>query len=453
MSVRTDIPMPEPDGRTTGELGPVLPMTAEVRDGHLWMGGVDLVDLARREGTALYVMDQAHIEHQLKEFHDSMARAFDNGIVVYAGKAFTGIAMCHLVQQAGCHLLAASGGELAVALAAGFPASDISMHGNNKTEAEIEEAISAGVGRLVVDSAEELARIDRIAGAHGVCQPVLVRVKPGVVADTHEFLQVGAEDSKFGFGISDGTAYDAIEQALACTHVDLKGAQVHIGSQIFALESYQKTATIMARFFADVRKRFGVTLAELDTGGGIGIAYLSTDEPPEIADYVEVLAESLEHAFSVVGMAMPTVYIEPGRSVVADAGVTLYTVGSVKDLPGIRTYVSVDGGMTDNIRTALYGARYEAIVANKADQPRTRVVTIAGKHCESGDIVDYNASIQDVVPGDIVCIFTTGAYNQTMSSNYNKQVRPAVVFVKDGKARTVIRRETYDDLLACEVRD
>lgn len=451
MSLRNDIPMPDPDGRTTMDLGAVLPLTAEVKGGDLWMGGVDLVELARTQGTALYVMDQAQIEHQLKEYHDRMAEAFAQGIVVYAGKAFTGLAMCKLVEKADCHLLVASGGELAVALAAGFPANCISMHGNNKTPAEIDEAVSAGVSRMVIDSVEELHRIDSIAAAHGVVQKILIRVKPGVVADTHEYLQVGAEDSKFGFGLSDGAALEAVGEALSCKNIELVGLHAHIGSQIFALECYEKTALIMARFFAEIRTRFGVTLPEFDIGGGLGIAYLATDEPPSIASFVEMLHSALVHAFSTAGLDVPLIYIEPGRSVVANAGVTLYTVGSVKELPGIRTFVSVDGGMTDNIRTALYGSRYEAVVANKADQPRDMVVTIAGKHCESGDIVDYNASIQHVEDGDIVCIFTTGAYNHTMASNYNAQVRPGVVFVKDGTARTVIRRETYDDLLAREV--
>jgi len=451
MSIRTDLPIPDPDMKTAMDLGPVLPLTAEVVAGHLVIGGVDMVELARREGTALYVMDQAHIEHQLKDYHDRIAEAFDEGLVFYAGKAFTGVAMCRLVEEAGCNLLCAGGGELAVALAAGFPASRISMHGNNKTETEITEALEAGVGRLVIDSLEELRRINRIAGSLGRTQPVLIRVKPGVLADTHEYLQVGAEDSKFGFGLSDDTAFEAVKEALACTHIALTGIHVHIGSQIFAIDSFATTATVMARFFADIRGRLGFMFEELDMGGGLGIAYQATDEPPSMADYVQLLKSSLESEFAVHELPLPRIAIEPGRSVVADAGVTLYTVGSVKVLPDIRTYVAVDGGMTDNIRTALYGARYEAIVANKADQPRSRVVTIAGKHCESGDIIDYNVPIQDVEPGDIICVFSTGAYNQTMSSNYNKQVRSAVVFVKNGVARTVIRRETYADLLACEI--
>jgi diaminopimelate decarboxylase len=451
MSIRTDLPIPDPDMKTAIDLGPVLPLTAEVVAGHLVIGGVDMVELARREGTALYVMDQAHIEHQLNDYHDRMAEAFVGGSVFYAGKAFTGVAMCRLVEEAGCNLLCAGGGELAVALAAGFPASRISMHGNNKTEVEITEALEAGVGRLVIDSLEELHRIDRIAGSLGCVQPVLIRVKPGVVADTHEYLQVGAEDSKFGFGLSDDTACDAVREALSCTNIALMGIHVHIGSQIFAIDSFATTAMVMARFFADVRGRLGYMFEELDMGGGLGIAYQATDEPPSVADYVQLLKNSLESEFAVHELPLPRIAIEPGRSVVADAGVTLYTVGSVKVLPDIRTYVAVDGGMTDNIRTALYGARYEAIVANKADQPRSRVVTIAGKHCESGDIIDYNVPIQDVEPGDIICVFSTGAYNQTMSSNYNKQVRSAVIFVKNGVARTVIRRETYADLLACEI--
>jgi diaminopimelate decarboxylase len=340
---------------------------------------------------------------------------------------------------------------LAVARAAGFPASRIFAHGNNKTIRELTEAIEAGVGRIVVDSFEELARIDRLALERGVRQPILIRVTPGVVADTHEYIQTGAEDSKFGFGLNDGLAMAAIQEAISLPGIELKGLHMHIGSQIFVLNSYAKAIEVIVHFMEEIREKTGCVISELDTGGGLGIAYGVPDQPSTIKDYGKVIVDDIKEHCVEHGLPVPRILVEPGRSIVANAGVTLYTVGTVKVIPGVRTYVAVDGGMTDNIRTALYGAHYEPTIANKADAPRDTIVTIAGKHCESGDVIVVDAPLQATTPGDILCVFATGAYCQTMSSNYNKQVRPGVVFVRDGKARLVVRRETYDDLLSCDV--
>ena len=464
-------PNARPDYKTTMELGTVLPQTAEVIDGHLHIGGVDTVELAKGFGTALYVMDEEHIRAQLRNYLEWTRYHWKDVDVVYAGKAFICKAMCRLVAEEGCYLDVSSGGELAIALAAGFPAERVVAHGNNKTVRELTEAVDAGVGRIVVDSFDELERVSQIAvengrpaGAGGVAattpppvanqgrsQPVLIRVTPGVVADTHEYIQTAAEDSKFGFGLRDGLALQAVKQALALPGIELKGLHMHIGSQIFALNSYAKAIEVIVHFMDEIRRETGFTVSELDTGGGLGIAYGVPDEPASIKDFGKVVVDDIKEHCEQHGLPVPRILVEPGRSIVANAGVTLYSVGTVKQIPGVRTYVAVDGGMTDNIRTALYGARYEPTIANKADRPRDTVVTIAGKHCESGDVIVVDTPLQETAVGDILCVFATGAYCQSMASNYNKQVRPGVVFVRDGQARLVLRRESYDDLMRCDL--
>jgi diaminopimelate decarboxylase len=444
-------PDARPDFKTTLELGAVLPQTAEVRGGHLYLGGVDTVELARTHGTALFVMDEEHIRTQLRNYLEWTRYHWKDVDVVYAGKAFICKAMCRLVQEEGCYLDVSSGGELAIALASGFPAERIVAHGNNKTPVELREAIEAGVGRIVVDSSEELGRIDALARECGVKQSILIRVTPGVVADTHEYIQTAAEDSKFGFGLRDGRALAAVKEALALKGLDLKGLHMHIGSQIFALNSYAKAIEVIVHFMEEIRATTGCTVSELDTGGGLGIAYGVPDEPSTIKDFGKVIVDDIKEHCEQHGLPVPHILVEPGRSIVANAGVTLYTVGTIKRIEGLRTWVAVDGGMTDNIRTALYGAHYEPTVANRASEPRDTVVTIAGKHCESGDVVVVDTPLQSAQVGDVLCVFATGAYCQSMASNYNKQVRPGVVFVRDGRARLVVRRETYEDLMRCDV--
>ncbi|MDO8950874.1 MAG: diaminopimelate decarboxylase [Actinomycetota bacterium] len=447
----TPRPPAVPDDLTAADLMSVLPSTADVENGHLWIGGVDMVKLAREQGTALYVMDEASIRQQLRDYVKWTRFHWADVDVVYAGKAFMSLAMLKIVAEEDCCLDVSSGGELAFARRAGFPMERIYVHGNNKTDLELTECLDAGVGRIVVDSFEEMERLSAMAEARGTQQRILIRVTPGIEADTHDFIMTGAEDSKFGFGMNEGLAMRAVKRALELPGLDLAGLHMHIGSQIFALQSFTKAIEVIVHFMDAIRDATGWVVRELDTGGGLGIAYGLPDEPSTIKDYGKVIVDGIKEHAETHGLPVPKMAVEPGRSIVANAGVTLYTVGSIKEIPNIRTYVAVDGGMSDNIRTSLYDAHYEALIANKADQPRTMVATIAGKHCESGDIVVTDAPLQDVEVGDIVCVCATGAYCQSMSSNYNKQVRPAVVMVNDGEARVIVRRETYDDLMKCEL--
>ena len=436
------------DGRTTMELGSVLPKTAEVRDDHLFIGGVDMVDLARTQGTALYVFDEADLRDKMSRYREAFKARYPESDVLYASKAFLNKAVLQLVGEEGLCLDVSGGGELAVAQAAGFPMEKVFVHGNNKTEQELIEAIEAGVGRIVLDSRLELNRVNRLAAERGKVQDVFMRITPGVEADTHEYIRTGCEDSKFGFTMREDFAFNCVGDVLAAPNVRLVGLHCHIGSQIFALHSFDEAVAVMIEFIARIKERYGLEIGELDMGGGLGIAYLADDQPSTIEDFAECTANAVVKYCGQFGVKQPHIYVEPGRSLVANAGVTLYTVGILKTLPGIRKYVAIDGGMSDNIRTALYHADYEAVIANKAGQPRTEIVTLCGKHCESGDAVVLDGSIQHPDLGDIACVFSTGAYCSTMASNYNGQPRPAVVFVKDGVARVVTRRETYADLLA-----
>ena len=441
-----------PDQKTAIDLAPVLPMTFEVRDGHLWIGGVDMVKLAHEAGTAVYVMDEITVRHQLAEYVKWTTFHWPDVDVVYAGKAFMSLAMLAIVAEEGACLDVSSGGELAFARRAGFPMDRIYVHGNNKTPVELAECVEARVGRIVVDSFEEMERLSAMAVERGVAQRILIRVTPGVEADTHDFIMTGAEDSKFGFGRNQGLALKAVRRAIELPGIDFDGLHMHIGSQIFALRSFAKAIEVIVGFMREIKDETGVDVCMLDTGGGLGIAYGLPDEPSTIKDYGKVVVDGIKAECEKHGLTVPSMAVEPGRSIVANAGVTLYTVGSIKEIPSIRTYVAVDGGMSDNIRTSLYGAHYEALLANKADEPRVMVATVAGKHCESGDIVVNDAPLQRPEVGDILCVCATGAYCQSMSSNYNKQVRPGVVFVNDGSWRWVVRRETYDDLMKCEVK-
>ncbi len=451
MSLPAANPDKQPDNKTTADLGLVLPLTAQVQDSHLLVGGVDMVDLAHREGTPLYVYDEADMRSRMKSYVSAFRGCYGASDVIYASKAFLNKEMARIVADEGLCLDVSGGGELACALAAGFPAEHVFEHGNNKTPVEIEEAVSAGVGRIVVDNLTELARVSEIAGRFGVVQDIYLRIAPGVEAETHEYIRTGCEDTKFGFTMRDGFALSCVGDVLETPHVRLAGLHCHIGSQIFALVSFRETIHIMAELMARIRDEYDYTIEELDLGGGLGVAYVADDAPATIDEFAKMCAAAVEESCTAHDLPLPRLLVEPGRSLVANAGLTLYTVGSVKTLPGIRTYVALDGGMSDNIRTALYHAEYEAVLANKAADPRTRVVTLAGKHCESGDVVAVDVSIQEPEVGDIVCVFGTGAYCSSMASNYNGQPRPAVVFVCDGISRVVTRRETYDDLIQRDV--
>ena len=439
------------DGRTTSELGAVLPLTAEVRDNHLFVGGVDMANLAKEQGTALYVMDEADIRTRMETYREAFRSRYENSDVLYASKAFLNKEILRIAADEHLCLDVSGGGELACAQAVGFPADRIFVHGNNKTPQELREAIAAGVGRIVVDSRIELARVSEIAGELGVEQPIFMRITPGVEIDTHEYIRTGCEDSKFGFTMLNDFAFKCIKDALEAPHVKLVGLHCHIGSQAFALKPFREAAHIMVELMDRVRSEYGYTLTELDLGGGLGVAYTADQHPASIDEFANMTTEAVKDACAEFNMPLPRLLVEPGRSIVANAGITLYTVGILKTLPNIRKYVAIDGGMSDNIRTALYGADYEATIANKANEQRTEIVTLCGKHCESGDVVAVDVSLQRADIGDIVAVFSTGAYCHSMSSNYNGQPRPAIVFVKDGEARVVTRRETYADLFECDI--
>lgn len=442
----------EPDRLTARDLLKVAPCTMHVAEsGTVTVGGVDLLDIVREHGTALYVYDEEHLRRQLRSFVQEFSRVYPQSSIVYAAKAFCSVATDKIVAEEGCLIDAASGGELAFAQAAGVDAGSIFAQGNNKTPAEITECVQAGVARFVVDTHEELERIDAAAAEAGTVQKVIVRVCPGIEADTHAYIQTANEDSKFGFNIRNGAAAEATKLALSLEHVELTGFHCHIGSQIFELESYREAVRVMFEFLGDIRNELSFTARELDMGGGLGIAYTVYDQPATVGQYATALAEAIRKYAERHDYPLPHLYVEPGRSIVANAGFTLYTVGSVKEVPGICTYVAVDGGMTDNIRTALYGSKYEAFVVEHALEGRERICDVVGKHCESGDVIVKNSPLQETRAGEHICVLGTGAYCNEMANNYNKQVRPGVVLVKDGQVREIVRRETYEDLLAREL--
>ncbi|GBC99047.1 Diaminopimelate decarboxylase [bacterium HR17] len=421
--------------------------------GHLEIGGCDCVELAQKLGTPLFVMDEALIRDNCRRYKNAFARCYPAEVrIAYAAKAFFVLAMAKLVDEEGLWLDVASGGELFTALQAKFPPQRIYLHGNFKSDDELTMALRHRVGRIVVDSFEELERLNELARHHATVADILLRVTPGIEAHTHEFIRTGQFDTKFGFSLTDGIALEATERALSSPHLRLHGFHCHIGSQVFETEPYRVATEQMFAFADQVRRATGFATAELNLGGGLGVRYTPDDDPPGIETFAAALCAAVQEMAQRFRFDLPTLVIEPGRSIVGEAGTTLYTIGVVKAIPQVRTYVSVDGGMSDNPRPALYGARYFALIANKADQPADKVVTVAGKHCES-DILIRDIALADPQPGDILAVFTTGAYHYSMASNYNRFPRPAVVFVRDGKARLVVRRETWDDLLRCDVWD
>ncbi len=440
-----------PDYMKASDLLKVAPRNMKAEGSKVTLAGVDLLDIAKQFGTALYVYDEDHIHHQLSSYRDEFRACYPQSNIVYAAKAFCCVAMDRIVAEEGCYIDVASGGELAIAKAAGFPMDHVVAQGNNKSQAEIEECIDAGIGFFVVDTHEELERISAYAAAQGKKQRVIIRVCPGIEADTHAYIQTANEDSKFGFNIRNGAAEEALVFALSLPGIDMAGFHCHIGSQIFELTSYVEAINTMFAFMNDMRTSHDFVAQIFDMGGGLGISYTIYDRPSTIAQFAAVSTGAIHANCSEYDYPYPEIFTEPGRSIVANAGLTLYTVGSVKTVPTICTYVAIDGGMTDNIRTALYGSKYEAFVVNNADKPRDVICDIVGKHCESGDVVVKNSPLQACEAGDVICVLGTGAYCNEMASNYNKQVRPGVVFVKDGEAREVVRRETYDDLLRRDV--
>ena len=412
----------------------LLPDNARVRDdGSLSVGGVHFTDLVAQFGTPLFVYDEEHLRARCRE-----AKAGFGDGVAYAAKAFLCGAMARLVDEEGLHLDVATGGEIRLALAAGVPGDRLVVHGNNKSMEEIELAVSVGAHRLVVDSFDELDRIERVATAMGARPSVMVRINPGIDAHTHEYLRTGAVDSKFGFGIASGAAAEAVERAAGSAGLEFKGIHAHIGSQVFESSFFERAVDAIAPFVASSRAE------ELSIGGGLGVAYVAGEVAPSITEW----AEAVKSACSRAGLETRVV-AEPGRSIAAAAAVTLYTVGTIKEIPGVRTYVAVDGGMSDNPRPVLYGSGYEAFAPRAVADVRASPVRIVGKHCESGDVIVHSAQVpDDLEVGDVLCTPVTGAYGHSMGSNYNLVRRPPVVFVRDGEARLVVRRETHDDLFA-----
>ena len=427
----------------------VWPRTAaRTQDGALSLGGVDVRDLAAEFGTPAFVLDEDDFRQRCRAWR----AAFPDGDVYYAAKAFLCTAVAHWVAEEGLSLDVCTGGELAVALAAGFPPDRLLFHGNNKSLDELHRAVRAGVGRVVVDSFDELVRLAAVAEEAGRRQPVYVRVTPGVEAHTHEYVATGQEDQKFGFSLASGAAAEAVRRILMLPALELRGLHCHIGSHIFDTRGFSLAAHRMVGLLAQVRDEHGVELAELDLGGGQGIAYTPADDPMPVGDFAAGLRLMVGKECAAVGLAEPRLAVEPGRAIAGPTTVTLYEVGTVKELPGLRTYVSVDGGMSDNIRTALYEARYTAVLASRRSAADPRTVTVCGKHCESGDIVVHDVALPgDLVPSDLLAVPASGAYHRSMASNYNHVPRPPVVAVRDGAARLIVRRETEDDLLRLDV--
>jgi len=416
----------------------VFPIGSRVNDrGHLEVGGCDVVELASEYGTPAYIYAEDDVRARARAYLDALRARTDDFEVLFASKAAPFTAAYALCSEEGLSVDVASGGELYMALRGGFDPERIYLHGNNKTEADLAAAIEAGVGHVIVDSFDEIARLDSMLDRP---QEVLIRVTPGIKADTHSYIQTGQLDSKFGFGLEDGLAARAIDEVRASRHLRLVGLHAHIGSQIFGLEPYTHAIEALAGLAGD-------DCRILNVGGGLGIAYLAADEPPSIDAYVGVKVEGVRRVFDPV----PRILIEPGRSLFGNAGITAYRVGTVKEIPGVRTYVAVDGGMSDNLRPMLYGARYEAIVADRAADAPDAPATVAGMHCESGDILVRDALLAAPRPGDVLVTPATGAYGYGLASNYNGLTRPPVIFCRDGDARVVVRRETHEDLVARDV--
>jgi diaminopimelate decarboxylase len=405
--------------------------------GHLEIGGCDVVELAERFGTPAYIYAEDDLRARARSYLEAFASRTDDFEVVFGSKAAPITAIYRLMNEEGLSVDVASGGELYLALGAGVDPSRIYMHGNNKTEQELRLAFDSKIGYLVLDSFSEIELADRLLDR---TQEVLIRVTPGIQPSTHSYVQTGQLDSKFGFALDDGQANEAVKRVQASKHLELAGIHAHIGSQIFELEPYVKTIQLLADF-VDFECRL------LNVGGGLGIAYTSDDQPASIEDYVDVKVHGVQQAFDPV----PRILIEPGRSLVGNAGVTVYRIGAIKEIPGVRTYVAVDGGMSDNLRPMLYGSRYEATIADRPDAVPTRVTTVAGMHCESGDILIKDVALSEPRVGDLLVTPATGAYGYALANNYNGVPRPPVILCKESEARMVVRRETYEDLTARDV--
>lgn len=412
----------------------------------LFIDGIDAVELAKRYGTPLYVYSEDEMIAKMREYTSAVRAYAGDGQVVYASKAYLNMRMARLVAEEGLWMDVASGGELHIALAGGFPAENVVFHGNNKTVEELDMAVRAGVGRIVVDSLDEILMLEAVAKARKRVQAVVLRVTPGIDPHTHEYLTTGEIDSKFGIALHEDRGIQAAYQISLCPHLDFKGIHCHIGSQIFEVDPFVMAADIMMEFISALWRTTGIAVEELNLGGGLGVSYTDEEEIP-VSDYIRVMSQEVQAKASEFGLRVPRMFVEPGRSIVAQAGVTLYTVGMVKELPGGELVVSVDGGMSDNPRPMLYGAKYQALLCDGQKGRALCRVRIVGKHCEEGDTLIKEICLPEPRTGDILAVLVTGAYHYSMSSNYNGALRPAVVHVRDGRAYLVVERQTLADLV------
>jgi len=428
----------------------ILPDTALVNErGHLSIGGCDLIRLVEEFGTPLYVFDETTLRRRCTEYSAEFGSRYPDVLVIYACKAFINRALAQLFKEEGLGLDVVSAGELAIAKSVDFPLSKVYFHGNNKTREELELALKWGIGRIVVDNLYELSLLTGMAKKAGIVQDILLRLCPGIDPHTHCYVATGVVDSKFGFPMAQGK--EALAQALSAPNLNLVGLHVHLGSLIHELKPYQEAVEIVLRFAAEMKYEHGFELLEFSPGGGFAIQYTLDTPAPPTADFAQAITSTLLSVTEELGLTPPRLIVEPGRAIVGRAGVALYQVGAIKEIPGIRKYISVDGGMGDNIRPALYGARYEAIAANKMDADETEVVTIAGRYCESGDVLIRDITMPKLEPGDIIAVPCAGAYSIPMASSYNAVLKPAIVLVKEGKASLIRRRETYDDLIKRDI--
>jgi len=430
----------------------LFPLTAEINSqGHLCIGGCDVVDLARKFGTPLYLFDEYTLRHKCREFRAEFTKRYPDTLVIYASKAFLNKALTLIFKEEGLGLDVVSGGELSIAHSANFPLDTVYFHGNNKTPEELELALNWGIGRVVVDNLYELELLNTLCKEKRANQGILLRLTPGVDPHTHEYTTTGTLDSKFGFPLTTGQAEEGVKRALSASNLNLLGFHFHLGSPIFETKPYELAIELILRFARAVKEKFGFQLSEFSSGGGFAVPYTLDSKVPAIADYAQAITGKLNSLTSLLELGHPRLIIEPGRAIAGQAGVALYEVGAIKGIPGVRKYVCVDGGISDNIRPALYGAKYEALIANKALETEEELVTIAGKLCESGDILVRDTNLASVSSGDIIAIPVCGAYSIPMWSNYNALPKPAIAIVNQGEARLIRRRESYQDLMSLDI--
>ncbi|MEE0840653.1 MAG: diaminopimelate decarboxylase [Acutalibacteraceae bacterium] len=421
-------------------------------ENHLVIGQHDTVELAKKFGTPLYVLDEDLMRDNCRAYKNAIDTYYDgHGLVLFASKALCTMYTGRLVAEEGLGADVVSGGELYTLYKAGFPMEKVFFHGNNKTPDEIELALNCGVGHIVVDNKYELELLNRIANEKNVNQRILFRIKPGIDAHTHDFVKTGQIDSKFGVALENGEAYEIHKLALSMSNIQIDGVHCHIGSQIFDVEPFCEAAKVMIGFIADLYDKLGIKVNILNLGGGFGIKYTATDDPIAPSEYIHKVTNVVKELAQEKGIDLPFLVFEPGRSIVASAGITLYTVGCVKEIENVRTYVSIDGGMCDNPRYILYGSKYTAVLANNASAEPVAPVTIAGKCCESGDLIQEHVMMPQIHVGDTLAVLATGAYNYSMSSNYNRIPRPPIVMVSGNEAKIIVKRETYDDLIKNDV--